>query len=199
MKKIILIIVGLALGVPLIVGARIGVGVGTGKIYVNEKLRAGVIYDLPPFTVLNTGDELGNYGASVEYNEVQPQLKPASEWFSFEPSNFTLGPGQVQIVQVRLSLPVKDVKPGDYFVYLEGHPIKKSVSGETSIGVAAAAKLYFTVAPANLLIGVYYRVLSLVLLYSPWSYVAIGAIIMIVLVTLFRRFFAFNVGISIKK
>lgn len=183
----------LFLFVPIIVFGRIGVGVGLGKIQVDKPLKAGGIYDLPALPVLNTGDEPGEYGVSIEYHEGVPQIRPAREWFRFEPQSFHLEPGQVQNVKVILTLPTK-VQPGDYFAYLEGHPVKKSVAGQTSIGVAAAAKLYFTVAPANIFQGIYYRFISLYSRYHPWDTIVLAIIFAAILILLFRKRFKIQIA-----
>jgi P pilus assembly chaperone PapD len=202
LNRIIILLLGLFL--PVLVLARVGVGVGIGKIVVDQKLKPGLIYVLPSLPVLNTGDEPGDYGVSIEYHEGQetnPQmgLKPKKEWFSFEPSQFHLEPGQVQQVQIKLTLPLKGVKPGNYFAYLEAHPIVKEEAGQTRVGVAAAAKLYFTVAPANFLVGIYYRIASFFVIYSPWSYVVLAIVVLTILIALFRRFFSVKIGISLRK
>lgn len=199
MRKIIVIIFCLGLILPALTFAKIGVGVGTGKIQVDQLLTAGLIYTLPPLTVLNTGDEPGEYGVGIQYRENQPEMRPDKEWFSFEPSNFYLEPGQVQAVQIKLKLPVKGAKPGDYFAFLQGFPVKKTTVGATSVGVAAAAKLYFTVEPANFFMGIYYRAVSLYQLYYPWSLIASIIFILAILIISFLRFFSFNIGVNIKK
>lgn len=201
-EKIVFVVILLFL--PFLVLARIGVGVGIGKIVVEQTLKPGWIYNLPSLPVLNTGDEPSEYGVSIEYHEGQennPQmgLKPKKEWFSFEPSSFYLEPGQAQQVQIKLTLPLKGVQPGNYFAYLEAHPVKKEVSGQTSVGVAAAAKLYFKVAPANIFVGIYYRIISLFTFYSPWSYVVLAIIVIAILVYLFRKFFSVKIGVELKK
>lgn len=183
--------------VPIIVLGRVGVGVGTGKIVVDQPLKPGLIYTLPSLSVLNTGDEPGEYGVSVEYQEYVPQLRPDRGWFHFEPQSFHLEPGSVQAVKVTLTLPTK-TKPGDYFAYLEGHPAKKDVAGQTSIGIAAAAKLYFTVAPANIFQGIYYRITSFLSRYAPWTFVILAVIVAAILILLFRRFFNFKIGVSLR-
>lgn len=188
-KNTILLCGAIMLILPIIALAKIGVGMGTGKIQVDQVLKAGLIYTLPSITVLNTGDESSEYGVGIQYHENQPEMKPPKEWFGFEPSEFHLEPGQSQIVQVKLTLPVRGAKPGDYFAFLQGFPVKKAIVGGTSVGVAAAAKLYFTVAPANFFAGVYYRAVSLLTLYSPWSYVFSAIIIAALAIVLFRRFF----------
>lgn len=185
---------------PIFVSAKIGVGVGTGKIQVDQPLKAGLIYTLPPLTVINTGDEPSEYGVGVQYRDKQPELVPPKEWFSFSPLNFHLEPEQSQTVQVKLTLPVSGAKPGDYFAFLQGFPSKKvGVGGSTSVGVAAAAKLYFTVTPANIFVGLYYRGVSLCKQYSPWSYVILAVIFAAIFISLFRRFFSFNIGVGLKK
>ncbi|MCC7289658.1 hypothetical protein IT417_00160 [bacterium] len=176
--------------------ASIGVGVGTGKIVVEEKLKPGIIYKLPQIAVLNTGDEEGDYTVSVTYHEQQPEQKPAAEWFSFSPSQFHLKPNESQVVEITLDVPLK-VVPGDYFAYLEASPVKK-VNGEGStVGIAAASKLYFVVDPANVVMGVYYRAVSLWNLYAPWPQrvsILLGAGVGMLL---FKKYF--NIEIKAKK
>lgn len=172
--------------------ARLGVGVATGKIVVDQLLYPGQIYYLPPLTVLNTGDEESLYSVNVAYHEAQAELRPDREWFAFEPAEFQLAPGQAQAVTIKLNLPVKTV-PGNYFAYLEGSPAKKSTNGQTSVGVAAAAKLYFQVLPANIWMGIYYRVISFWQLNQPWTSVAAGVVIFSLLIGILRRNFSFNI------
>jgi hypothetical protein len=200
MKKFTILLCGaIILVLPIVVSAKIGVGVGTGKIQVDQPLKAGLIYTIPPITIINTGDEPSEYGVGIQYHENQPEMRPMKEWFGFEPLNFYLEPGQVQVVQIKLTLPVTGAKPGDYFAFLQGFPVKKAQAGSTSVGVAAAAKLYFTVTPANFFVGVYYRAASLCNMYAPWSYVVLAVIAATLLIALFRRFFSFNFGINLKK
>ena len=201
MKKDLVLISGLCLLLllPMLALAKIGVGVGTGKITVDQPLKPGLIYTLPSLSVVNTGDEPGEYGVSIEYHEGQEQradmgLRPNKEWFKFEPESFYLEPGQSQPVQIKLSLPIKGVKPGKYFAYLEGHPVKKNVGGQTSIGVAAAAKLYFTVAPANIFQGIYYRFISLYSRYHPWDTIILALIFAALVLRFISKRFKFQIA-----
>ena len=140
--------------------ASIGVGVGTGKIQVDEKLKPGTIYQLPALGVLNTGDEESDYEVIISYHEKQPELKPQNEWFDFSPQKFHLEPGKIQNVSIKLNLPIK-AEPGQYFAYLEAHPVKSSPAQTTTIGIAAATKLYFEITPGNIFSGIYYKILGL--------------------------------------
>ena len=199
MKKIILLsTIGLitALLLSSQVFARIGVGVNLGKIEIDEPLKPGGIYNFPSIGVINTGDEPGDYELDVTYHQDQPQLKPAKEWFSFSPSSFRLEPGQSQSAAIKLALPLK-VKPGNYFAYLEAHPIVKTGPG-TTIGVAAATKTYFTVVPANIWQAIYYKTLSLFAMYSPWTYVVLAMAMAAIIISIFRKFFAFQIGVRKK-
>jgi len=181
---------------PLMVFASVGVGVNIGKIQIDEPLKPGGIYSFPSIGVINTGDEPGDYELAVTYHQDQPELRPAQEWFSFSPSQFHLEPGASQSVAVKLSLPMK-VKPGDYFAYLEAHPIIKAGPG-TTIGVAAATKTYFTVVPANIWQAIYYKIQSFLVIYAPWTYVVLAIVLTAVIITIIRKFFAFQIAIRRK-
>lgn len=200
MKKIFLACVGLVLlMMPQISEAKIGVGVGSGKIQVDQSLKPGLIYTLPAITIINTGDEASEYGVGIQHRENQSEIKPNKEWFNFEPNNFHLEPGQTQVVQVKLTLPVNGVEPGNYFAFLQAYPDSRTQTGNTSVGVAAAAKLYFSVEPANFFTGLYYRAASISKQYSPWSYIILAFVFATIIVALFRRFFSFNIGLTVKK
>lgn len=201
MKKSVVIFVLLTalLVMPAELFARIGVGIGTAKVELNEALNPGSLHNLPSFSVINTGDEPSEYEVGVEYQENIPQLRPSREWFSFNPQQFHLDPGESQVVDIDLNLPVK-AEPGDYFAYIEGRPMKKSTGGDgTSIGIAAAAKLYFSIKPANFFAGVYYRVHSLWIKYAPWTYVVSGVIVATIAVNVLSRFISFDVNIRKRK
>lgn len=199
MKKSAVLLCGaIVLFLPLAVLAKIGVGIGTGKIIVDQEMKAGLIYTLPPVMVMNTGDEPSEYGMGIQWHENQPEMRPAKEWFSFSPATFHLEPGTSRVVQMKLTLPIKGAKPGKYFAFIQGFPVRKATGG-ASIGIAAATKLYFSVAPANFLAGIYYRVVSLFTIYSPWSYIVLIIVAGSGLVAFLRRFFSLNLGISLKK
>jgi len=196
MPKITILSLIISLAFPLVVLAGVGVGVNLGKIEIDEPLKPGGIYNFPSLGVINTGDEAGDYELEVTYHQDQPELRPAQEWFSFSPSSFHLEPGQSQSVAIKLTLPVK-TKPGDYFAYLEAHPIIKAGPG-TTIGVAAATKTYFSVMPANIWQAIIWRVSSFFTMYAPWTYVILAVVVAAIIIAIFKRFFAFQIGIRKK-
>lgn len=196
MKKIIILAFIIFFAFPLMALAGVGVGVNLGKINIDEPLKPGGIYNFPSIGVINTGNEPGDYELAVTYHQDQPEFRPAKEWFSFTPASFRLEPSQSQSVAVTLSLPLK-IKPGDYFAYLEAHPVIKAGPG-TTIGVAAATKTYFTIAPANIWQAAYYKISSLLVLYAPWTYIVLAVILGAIIILLFKKYFTFQIGISRK-
>lgn len=167
--------------------AKVGVGVGTGKIYVDEPLKPGTIYTLPVITVLNTGDDTTTYGTRIAYHQDQEELTPAKEWFSFSPSEMVIEPTKGSPTEVTLSVPIK-AEPGDYFAYVEAYPMTTaSEDGTTSISIAAATKLYFTVAPSNVFEGVYYKSLSLFNKYRPWTTIAVAVFAVLLILNFLRK------------
>ena len=185
--------------IPRPVLGRVGVGVGTGKMILDKPVKPGITATLPLLAVINTGTEPSEYEVVVTYHQDQPQLMPPESWFVFSPRTFRLDPGKVETVGVKLSLPVK-VTPGEYFGYLEAHPVAKpNAAGNTTIGVAAASKLYFTVAPANIWQGMYYKVSFWFNSSRPWNYIILTLIALALLIVILRRFITFNIGIDFKK
>ena len=197
MKKITFIFIIVSLILPSLVFGGVGVGVNLGKIEIDEPLKPGGIYNFPSIGVINTGDEAGDYELAVTYHQDQPEQRPAQEWFTFTPSPFHLEPGESQSVAVQLALPLK-MTPGDYFSYLEAHPVIKAGPG-TTIGVAAATKTYFSVAPANILQAITHRISSFVVNNAPWTYVVLAIVAAAIAIALFKRFFAFQFGIKRKE
>ena len=181
---VLVLLVFLTFAAPL--QAQIGVGVNLGKIEVDKPLTPGGIYHLPTLGVINTGHQAGDYEVEVTYMHEQKELKPAVEWFHFDPQSFPLQAGASQAVAITLSIPL-NARPGNYFALIEAHPIVKG-SG-VAIGVAAATKLYFSVKPANILVAVQARVVTFSENTSPYSYIGMGVVGFIIVAYLFRRYF----------
>ena len=176
--------------------AKIGVGVNSGKIQVDQKLKSGMIYRLPTITVINTGTEASDYEVSVAFHQRQPELRPNAGWFIFSPKRFYLEPGKTQLVEMKINLPLI-TEPGNYFAYLQASPAKKSNSSGTTIGVAAATKLYFTIVQANFFLGIYYNIASFFQVYSPWPQRFTIILVFIIILLLAKKFL--NIQINLKK
>jgi hypothetical protein len=187
---------------PTMILATVGAGVTTGEIKVKEPLKAGGIYQLPLLVVVNTGTEPSWYQAGIEYHMEQAELWPPREWFEFEPKEFYLESKEAQKVGIKLTVPVK-AEPGDYFCYAEGRSVTKDRDdGTVRVGVAAGAKLYFTILPGNIWMAIYYRIAALWKIYSPWSWIVstiiLGALLIVIVRFIFKRFFNLQIRVSKK-
>lgn len=176
--------------------AKVGVGMGAGEIRLTEPMKLGGIYQLPDLRIFNTGDETTTYGMDVAYHQDRTELRPAKEWFSFNPGKFTLEAGKSQEIRVTMTIPLK-AEPGDYFAFVESGPMASNKPG-TSVGVAVASKLFFTVVPANIFQAVFFRTSSFFKAYAPWSWIGLVVLFAAILIALVRRFFSFNVAMRKK-
>lgn len=183
-----------AIVTPSIVSAKIGVGMGAGEVRVTEPIKPGGIYTLPSLRIFNTGDETTTYGMNVAYHQDHTELRPNKDWFTFTPATFTLEPGSSQEVAVTMLVPVK-AGLGDYFAFVESGPDAENGPG-TSVGVAVATKLYFTVVYANIWQAITYRIGDIFAAYSPWSWISLTFIFFFIFVLLLKRFFSFNVSLK---
>lgn len=183
---LLLIVAGGVLVAPSSAYGQGGVGINISEIRVDERLVPGGIYKLPQVTVFNTGSDGSEYTLNVAYVFEQEEQLPPKEWFSFSPNVFHLEPDESQIVAITLTVPVK-ARPGSYFAYIQA----KGAPGPGGVGiaVAAAARLYFDVRPANLLVAITTRVEDLFNQYSPGSYIGVGLLGVALIALAFRRFF----------
>jgi len=173
--------------------AGVGVGIMPGIMRVNEPLSPGQAYKLSPLQVVNTGTVTGEYEVVVArmMEGQQDELQPEADYFSFSPSSFYLEPGESQLVTLRLNLPIK-APAGDYLARVAAQPMP--TGGGTSVGAAAAAKIYFTVKPANIGVGMLNVVASFFWLNAPISYIIPGAIALWLIIHLLRRRFKLEIS-----
>lgn len=120
-----------------------GVGVTVGEMTVETVLSPGVGYSLPNIGVINSGDEAGEYRISIGYLANQRERRPSADWFVFSPDGFSLEPGHSLDVAGRLIVP-SDAEPGEYFALVKAQTVSQTEGG-TSVGVAAATKVSFSV------------------------------------------------------
>lgn len=166
---------------------------GAREIRLTEPVKLGGIYTLPSLRIFNTGDETTTYGMGVAYHQDRPELRPAKEWFSFSPATFTLEPTKSQEVRITMTVPLK-ASPGDYFAFVESGPVASNKPG-TSVGIAVASKLFFTVVPANIFQAILFRTSSFFTTNAPWSWVGLAVLLATILLALVRRFFSFNIAV----
>lgn len=176
--------------------AQVGVGITPGIIRVDEPLLPGGYYKLPSLQVINTGSEASQYEVELTSMAEQEELQPPEDFISFSPKSFYLEPGASQVISLRLDIPVR-AKPGDYLAYIEAHPVSPGAGG-MSIGVAVATKLFFTIKPTNIVVGIAYSIAGFFTSRAPISYIVPGIIVLGVLVFFLRRHIRLEVRIGHK-
>ncbi len=170
----------------------IGVGVGTGRIVLDQPVKPSLSYDLPSIAVFNNGDVESDYEMTVQYNETQPEQKPPANWISFSPGVFNLSPGESKQVSIKLH-PEYSAKPGDYFAYLEARPLKTDESGQASVSVAAATKFHFDVIPANFFMRIYYSLLAIWITYKAFIIPAILVLVIVIFTLIIKKYLKIEV------
>jgi hypothetical protein len=171
-------------------GASMGVSIDVGRIDVSEDLAPGGDYRLPAFGVRNPGTEPTTYKLVVSYIDGQDAGRPAEAWFTFEPAELTLQPGESRPVQARLTLPV-DSEPGAYAALIG--PQIVSEGGGAQVGAAAAARLTFEVAPSS---GwdAFLRWFSRLIAEQPAVLVMPGAALLLLALWVLRRRFSISIA-----
>jgi hypothetical protein len=161
--------------------ADTGVGVDLAEINIDEILTTGNVYNLPAVGVVNTGDRTADYEVEITYMSEQEEMAPSAGWFQFDPQRFSLEAGTSKKVSISL-----------HIALIEAHPVLES-SGATTIGIAAATKLRFSVSrdiPVLSAIRNFFRD------HAPYSYIGVGLIVAVIVVLLLRRFFRFRLRVE---
>lgn len=171
-------------------GADTGVSIDVGKIAISQKLTPGGGYRLPTFGVRNPGTEPSSYRLRVTYLEGQVAKRPPGDWFHFAPAKLVLGPNETQPVQVRLVLPT-GADPGDYEA-LVGAEIASDDPG-ARVGAAAAARVTFTVEPANILSAWWLKLRTFLSDGTPWTWLVPVVLVLGTLTLQMRRRFTLSV------
>jgi hypothetical protein len=158
------------------VSADSGVGVSTGQMLVRTVMTPGDGYHLPGIKVINTGTEVSEYQLSIGYLEGQPERRPGVDWFSFSPERFSLEPGASRDVIVSIVVP-SGAEQGEYFALVKAQTVAGE-PGSTSVGVAAATKLLFSVGSASWLEAQWYALNRWLGEAQPWTFIVPAALVL---------------------
>jgi hypothetical protein len=186
----LLVLIGAAFIGAAPVAASMAVSIDVGRIDVTEQLAPGGEYRLPTFGVRNPGTEPTTYKLTVSGIDGQAALLPDAAWFSFEPAEFTLGPGESRPVQAVITLP-PDSEPGAYTALIGPQIVAEGTGAQ--VGAAAAARLSFTVAPSSWLEGVARTILRLIG-EQPWLLALPALVVLAVGAWFLRRRFSFSIA-----
>lgn len=170
--------------------ATSGVAIDLGRIEIAQALTPGGSYRLPTIGVRNPGTEVTHYRLRAGPVESGDAKAPPQGWFTFEPAQLTLEPGETRAVRARITLPPGS-DPGDYIALVGAEIVADG--GGARVGAAAATRLTFTVEPANALQAWWLRITRLFGDHAPWSYVAPLLAALAVLLRQLRGRFTFRV------
>ena len=183
---LVLLTLGTGMHVAVMPGsADRGVGVTVGEMTVQTVLTPGAGYSLPDIGVINTGDEASEYSLTIGYLAEQPQRQPAADWFVFSPERFALEPGASTDVVARLIVP-SDAEPGEYFALVKAQTVSRSAGG-TSVGVAAATKVSFSVVDSGWFDARVREVNRWLYESEPWIYLLPGVLLLVIVAFKVRR------------
>ena len=188
--RLLLLLAGVALFSAAPAAASTGVSIDVGSIAVSDALVPGEEYTLPTFGVRNPGTEATTYRVVVTYLDGQTAAAPAESWFTFEPGDMSIGPGESRPVHTRLVVP-PDAEPGEYAALIG--PQIVSQGGGAQVGAAAAAKLTFTIAEAGGL-DAWLRMLGRILMQNPWVLAIGGLGLLYIAVRYVRKRFTLSVA-----
>jgi hypothetical protein len=149
---IVLVTVPIALTVllslPAAAEASVGVGVQAGPVRLGNAAHPGGDYALTPVYVVNTGTQAEFISVRVERLSPGSGRRVPSSWIHATGPRVQLSPRQAARIPLELTIPA-GAKPGQYLsdVVVAG---STAVSvGMANLGVAAATKLEFSVAPGS--------------------------------------------------
>lgn len=137
----------LLLAFPAAAAASIGVGIQVGPVRLAGIAHAGQTYDLPPVFVVNTGTEPETVRLEVQRLSKGTGRDVPKSWFRPGQTDVHLDAKQSATIPVQIVVPA-DAKPGPYFSDVVAHGSASIEAGQTTLGVAAATKLQFTVGKA---------------------------------------------------
>ena len=185
-RVLLALVAGLALMLVASAGeARADRGVGiSGSITINDELSPGRRYSLPSITVINTGDEPGEYQLQLTFREGQEELRVREEWVIFEPQAFHLEAAERMPVGISLRIP-NGARPGEYFAFIEAQSIPEGPG--TQVGIAAASRLRFVVKPSTLIEGYFNNVRTFFEDFAIWAWTGVGIFVAAIIVYSFKR------------
>ncbi|MEX0783266.1 MAG: hypothetical protein WD557_11490 [Dehalococcoidia bacterium] len=171
--------------------ADVGVALDVGKIEIEQKLSRGGDYRLPMIGVRNPGSETTTYRMGVNYSGEQTVRRAPEAWFSFDPAEVTLAPGETAPVSVTLDIPA-GARPDDYEALIQAEIAP--VGEGTTVGAAAAARLKFTVKPSNILQAWQLETETWFGDNQPWTIVVPAVAALVALAWWMRRRFTISIG-----
>ena len=134
------------LGFPATAHASIGVGVQAGPVRLGSMAHPGGSYALPPVYVVNTGTQAESIAVRVERLSRGGGRRVPPSWVHVTGPAVRLTRSQTAYIPLQLVVP-DGARPGEYLSDIVVTGSAAISVGSANLGVAAATKLQFTVAP----------------------------------------------------
>jgi hypothetical protein len=175
--------------------AEPGVAITPAKIDVDDELQPGRRYELPRVSVINNGTTAQEYEVLISYENVAGLEKPPAQWVKLQPHRFMLAPGQAQLVEVEVAVPVQ-ARQGEYYAFIEASTVVSGAGQSISAGVATT--LRFTVADASGLQGWRNRIDQFLDDGEPWTYLVPAGALLALLLFWSRRYLRYRLPFEIR-
>jgi hypothetical protein len=134
------------LGFPATAHASIGVGVQAGPVRLGSMAHPGGSYALPPVYVVNTGTQAESIAVRVERLSRGGGRTVPPSWVHVTGPAVRLARHQAARIPLQLVVP-DGARPGEYLSDIVVTGSAAVSVGSANLGVAAATKLQFSVAP----------------------------------------------------
>lgn len=194
-KRISVAAVVLALGLVLCqqAFASLGVGTTTPRIVIDQAVHPGGVYRLPPIPVLNTGTERVVIAVFPDRASKQTERVADPRWIRVTTPPTAVEPSSSALFDSVLTVPF-NAAPGTYQVLVVGQPSVAAQGGAPNIQVGT--KVVFKVVAANWLTALWWRLVSLLNLWAPWSYALLIALALLGLLWWVRSRYRFSFGVT---
>ena len=152
--------------------ASIGIGIQAGPVRLTGAAHPGGSYALPPVYVVNTGTEPESVSIRVQRISAGSGHVVPAAWIRDSGGAVQLAHSQGTRIPLQLVVPAT-ARPGQYFSDIVVRGSGALADGGANLGVAAATKLEFTVAPGVVSAGGWFSMPAWVLL-AALAIVALG-------------------------
>jgi hypothetical protein len=165
------------LAIPAAAQASIGVGIQAGPVRLAAPAHPGGSYALPPVYVVNTGSQPESLVIGIERVSAGTGRAVPAAWIRIPGAAVRLAGNGSARVPLQLVVPAT-ARPGEYLSDVVVRGGGSLTDGRANLGVAAATKLEFSVAP-GVVAGSWFEVPGWVLLAAA-AMVLLGAAVLAV-------------------
>lgn len=194
MAAVVAVTIALAASCPGTAVASVGVGTTTPRIVIDQDVQPGGIYDLPLIPVMNTGTERSDFKVFVDRASEQTERFVDPRWIQVTPAAASIDASRSVLVRATIYVPLT-APSGEYQALIVAQPVVPGASANTP-SVQVGTKVVFRVVQSNLLVALFWRVLGLLMLWAPWSYIGLGFLVVVPAVWYISRRYRFAFAVT---